>query len=221
MGRNPSRGKPGPGEDTDRLPTDSVCWYDAVEFCNQLSAREGRTACYGLSNVRRAPNGTMRAADVTVRQGNGYRLPTEAEWEYACRTGTSGCRWHFGNDPSEAAKFGWFRENSSERTHPVGQKQPNAVGLYDMHGNVWEHCTDSGGLAAPGFRFTGRPRTDPLIRGTEEERIQRGGSFRWGPVRCAHRGCRYSPTTNFDDFGFRIVSDLYKPESAGVSQQRE
>jgi formylglycine-generating enzyme required for sulfatase activity len=112
MGSMPSHWK-----DADR-PVDQVSWEDATEFCRKLS---------GLPEERKA--------------GRGYRLPTEAEWEYACRAGAT-TKYSFGNDESKLSEYGWFLGNADNQTHLVGQKQPNAWGLYDMHGNVLEYVND-------------------------------------------------------------------------------
>ncbi len=104
----------------DDLPVDTVSWIDAVQFCNKLSLREQRKAYYQVNGQ-----------DVVILGGNGYRLPTEAEWEYAC-----------GNDWADRTAVAWFNANCGGKTHPVGQKQPNGSGLYDMLGNVWEWCQD-------------------------------------------------------------------------------
>ena len=126
MGKNPSwfsKGGGGaeevPGEDTSGYPVEQVSWEDAVEFCKKLSAKEGKT----------------------------YRLPTEAEWEYACRAGTT-TRFSFGNDGESLAGYAWYSDNSDVKTHSVGEKKPNAWRLHDMHGNVWEWCADWHGLYA-------------------------------------------------------------------------
>jgi len=114
MGVNPSYFK------GDNLPVEQVSWYDAVEYCNRLSQREGLKAAY-----------TVKGKKVTWnRKSNGYRLPTEAEWEYACRAGTTTPY----NSGTSVDNAGWYYDNSGGRTHPVGEKQPNAWGLYDMHG---------------------------------------------------------------------------------------
>ena len=105
---------------------ETVTWEDAVEFCRKLSQKTGQTV----------------------------RLPTEAEWEYACRAGST-TRYCFGDDGKAASKYAWSTENSEKTTHPVGQKAPNAWGLYDMHGNVWEWCADWYCATVPG-RSPGR-----------------------------------------------------------------
>jgi formylglycine-generating enzyme required for sulfatase activity len=121
MGTNPSDFK---GEDT--LPVENVSWFDAIEYCNRRSLMEKLTLAYTIGG-----HGDNRQVTWN-REANGYRLPTEAEWEYACRAGTASP--YSSGDSVDSAE--WHDENSGEATHPVGQKKANAWGLYDMHGNV-------------------------------------------------------------------------------------
>ena len=108
MGNNPSRFK---GDD---LPMTNINWHDAVDFCEKLNA------------IKRD----------TLPDGYRYTLPTEAQWEYACRAGTT-TRFCYGDDYNQLGQYAWNEDNSSDKTHPVGEKQPNDWGLHDMHGNVW------------------------------------------------------------------------------------
>ncbi|GAB3140090.1 SUMF1/EgtB/PvdO family nonheme iron enzyme [Micromonospora sonneratiae] len=162
----------------DRLPVEGVSWLDAVWFCNALSRREG------LAPVYRHPADVERIEwDPTA---DGYRLPTEAEWEHACRAGTAGPRY------GPLDEIAWYRGNSQERIHDVGGKQPNEWGMYDMLGNVWEWCWDI---------------YDAEVYGSY--RVLRGGGW------CdEHWSCRASvrrrshPTFQIDDVGFRIARSL-------------
>ncbi len=176
----------------DERPVNNVSWYDAVEFCNRLSEREGLPLCY-----QQDADGTWHydfAAD-------GYRLPTEAEWEYACRAGTQ-TRYSFGDDEQQLGDYAWFNDNSGGQPHPVGKKQPNPWGLYDMHGNVWEWVQDCWHDS-----YQGAP-TDGSAWETDQcqYRVLRGGSFdgRARNLRSAVR-VRYWPGNQLRNDGFRCV----------------
>ena len=152
-------------------PVEQVSWNDAVEFCTRLSRKEGRT----------------------------YRLPTEAEWEYAGRAGST-TAYCYGNDPGQLGEYAWYEGTSGEKTHQVGLKQPNAWGLYDVHGNVWEWCQDWYADYKRG------PAEDPVGVASGVYRVVRGGSWFDYPLafRSASRG-RNSPSCRSDDQGFRVV----------------
>jgi formylglycine-generating enzyme required for sulfatase activity len=153
VGTNPSHFK---GEA--KRPVEKVTWFDAVEFCNRLSEQEDLEPFY------RKDGDT-----VSIIGGNGYRLPTEAEWEYACRAGTT-TPWSCGDDEALLGGFAWYEAPGNE-THPVGLKQPNPWGLCDMHGNVWEWCWDWYG------KYESGSVTDPLGPEDGNRRVLCGGSF--------------------------------------------
>ena len=130
-----------------------------------------------------------------------YRLPTEAEWEYACRAGTT-TTWYAGDDEGALKEHAWFVANAGKKLHPVGQKSPNAWGLYDMHGNVWEWCQDW-------FReryYTTSPADDPTGAPAGSQRVNRGGSWSAGVAGCrsAYRGGT-APEGRSENLGFRLV----------------
>ena len=158
-----------------RLPVDSVSWYDVHEFIDRLNASAGDSL---------------------------YRLPSEAEWEYACRAGTQ-TRWSFGDDLDQLVRYAWYRDNNSPHsTKAVGLRRPNDWGLYDMHGNVWEWVQD---------RYSDRyynssPRVDPQGPSSGSLRVARGGDFdnRARGVRSAYRNGE-SPGRRNDSGGVRLV----------------
>ncbi|WP_084464123.1 formylglycine-generating enzyme family protein [Microtetraspora fusca] len=160
-----------------RTPVTDVSWLDAVRFCNLLSRAEGLYPCYSIGDD---PDGRDVVCDW---EADGYRLPSEAEWEYACRAGTSGVRY------GELDEIAWYRENSGGEIHDVATRAPNAWGLHDMIGNVWEWCWDV---------------YDPAVYGPYRV-------FRGGGVYDLPRGCRAScrrkshPTFRIDDLGFRLA----------------
>ena len=157
-------------------PVERVSWDDAVEFCHKLSELPEEKAA-----------------------GNVYRLPTEAEWEYACRAGTE-TEYCFGSDISQLGDYAWSSGNSGDQPHPVGQKKPNAWGMYDMHGNVSEWCQDWHGQYASGLVV------DPKGPTTGEYRVTRGGSWCLDGVYCRSAArLRYDSSFACAWSGFRVV----------------
>ncbi len=114
--------------------------------------------------------------EIPDRNRPAYRLPTEAEWEYACRAGTT-AKYSFGNDPSRLGTFGWFEGNSKGVSHPVGEKRPNDFGIYDMHGNVWEWCSDW----SDDEYYKRSPPSDPPGASMAAHRVNRGGGLSSSP----------------------------------------
>jgi formylglycine-generating enzyme required for sulfatase activity len=160
-----------------RSPITDVSWIDAVRFCSRLSLQAGLTPCY-------SPFSSDEADDVVCDfDAPGYRLPSEAEWEHACRAGTNGVRY------AELEAIAWYAGNSGGVLHDVGTKDPNSWGLYDMIGNVWEWCWDV---------------FDPQVYGPY--RVFRGGGFSDPPHGC-RASCRRKshPTFVIDDLGFRLA----------------
>jgi formylglycine-generating enzyme required for sulfatase activity/tRNA A-37 threonylcarbamoyl transferase component Bud32 len=155
-------------------PVEQVTWDDAISFCKRLSEKEGKL----------------------------YRLPTEAQWEYACRAGTT-TAFHTGNGDGALGEAGWYAGNSGRQTHPVRQKKPNAWGLYDMHGNVWEWCSDRHADDPSGTA------TDPSGPTQGASRILRGGSWGNDPRRCRSSYRRGSaPGRRYSSLGFRVCLDF-------------
>jgi formylglycine-generating enzyme required for sulfatase activity len=186
MGQNPSF-----FQGSDDLPVEGVSWLDAVRFCNELSEREERQPCYQINGEK-----------VTIVAGNGYRLPTEAEWEYACRAGST-AKYPFGDNEADLGEYAWFGGNSDGKTHPVGLKQPNRWGLYDMLGNVWEWCQD--GYDADFYKKS--PPDDPPGPSEAPSRVIRGGGWNNGPWGCRPaRRSRYTPGYRDDRLGFRLAA---------------
>lgn len=168
------------------LPVDSLNWIDAINFCNQLSVIDGLIPAYTIfgENVKWDTN------------ASGWRLPTEAEWEYLCRA----------NDTSDYSgstdlnSVGWYSMNSGLKSHPSGLKKPNLFGLYDMHGNLWEWCWDY----YNSDYYAISPYTNPVGPNTGTRHIARGGSYGDGNS-LARASNRFFPGNPIERTGFRIV----------------
>ena len=173
MGTTPWKGKSSVKEGDD-YPATYVNWQDAVEFCRKLSEEEGLE----------------------------YRLPTEAEWEYACRAGTT-TAYSFGDDASEMGEYAWYKENATvvgqKYAHTVGQKKPNPWGLYDMHGNVWEWCEDWYGV------YHADAATDPTGPSTGSLRVSRGGSWSYVAGLCRSAIRPWDLPSDRSRYGFRVA----------------
>jgi formylglycine-generating enzyme required for sulfatase activity len=176
MGSNPSNFK---GEPT--RPVEQVNWDEASAFCRKLGELAGEQAARAV-----------------------YRLPTEAEGEYACRAGTT-TKWCCGDDDAALNEYAWHAGNAGGTTHPVRQKTPNAWGLYDTQGNVWEWCQDW----FSGDYYKQSPDVDPTGPREGSIRVFRGGSWWYWAEGCrsAYRD-RNSPSSRNHDIGFRVVRSL-------------
>ena len=188
MGVNPSKQK------DKKNPVEKTQWTDAVRFCNRCSELEGLTPCYDLDTWE------------CNFDANGYRLPTEAEWEYACRAGGTG-KYCFGDAEGDLASYAWYKANSQGKPQPVGQKRPNRWGLYDMHGNVWQWCNDWYGEAY----YADSPSDNPCGPATGKMRVLRGGAWDCTADKCraAYRHKEFPVYSDAcfgaDSYGFRRV----------------
>ncbi|MDB4810176.1 formylglycine-generating enzyme family protein [bacterium] len=170
MGTNPSKFKGSTN------PVEQVNWEDAAEFCERLSALPGERSA-----------------------GRVYRLPTEAEWEYACRSGTT-TKYSFSDEAGSLGEYAWYISNSNSRTHPVGEKLANSWGLHDMQGNVWEWCSDRYG------DYPSDAVTDPIGPQSGSDRVGRGGSWFITAEGCrsANRFRNHPSNRNYG-YGFRVT----------------
>jgi formylglycine-generating enzyme required for sulfatase activity len=182
MHENPSRWK---GSSN---PVEQVRWSDAVRYCNKRSEAEGLQPCYDLKSWR------------CNFEANGYRLPTEAEYEYACRAGTT-TSYFSGQTPTRLGDFAWFDKNSGGHPRAVGQKQPNAWNLYDMSGNLWEWCNDFYQVDY----YANAPKQDPRGPEAGKTKVVRGGCWRTPADNC-RSGYRYNENPGYADvcFGYDI-----------------
>lgn len=197
------------GVETSQFPVENVTWFDCLEFCNQLSAKEGFPPYYSLVRPQQE-NGSITFANVIVSGGNGYRLPSEAQWEYACRAGTT-TPFHFGasHNGREANTNGILPYGTSRRgpnlgrPTSVGTYAANSFGLHDMHGNVFEWCFD--GFDKDAYKKRGQLTTDPLSANADR-RVLRGASWIWpaGLARAAYRESA-PPADRGAEGGFRVI----------------
>ena len=171
----------------DNLPVEKVSWFDAVKFCNLLSDAAGLTLCYNEKTW------------YCNFDAKGFRLPTEAEWEYACRAGTE-TDYYTGDGESSLFNAGWYKKSSDSKTHPVKQKEPNAWDLYDMHGNVWEWCHDYYG------EYNRISSRNPEGAQSGKYHVIRGGSYKSNTSNCRTANRQYMlPNDRLKDIGFRVV----------------
>ena len=174
-------------------PVIEVTWYGAVVFCNWRSQQEGLSECYNLSDW---------SCDFSA---GGFRLPTEAEWEYAARGGvnwTDNYRYSGCHQESDLTNYAWYSSNSDGQTQPVGTKLPNQLGIYDMSGNVWEWCNDW----YDSNYYSSSPQNNPTGPTSGNYRVLRGGSWNNNDNNCrvSYRGSVYYPSYSYDYIGFRI-----------------
>ena len=179
----------------DTLPVNYVSWEDAVIFCNRLSDEKGLERCYD------------EITWICDFNKNGYRLPTEAEWEYACRAGST-TKFYTGDTENDLPRAGWYSDNSSSKTHPVGEKEANLFGLYDMHGNVREWCND---FYSESY-YSDSPTKNPTGPETGTLRVSRGGGWGTSAGACgsAYRD-RNTQDIKSSYTSFRIASGAFNP----------
>lgn len=203
MATNPSRKK------NPRNPVEQTTWTSAVKFCNARSTLEGLTPCYDLQTW------------ACHFEASGYRLPTEAEWEFACRAGTTQ-QYYFGDNTGELSNRAWFADNAQSTPHPVAHWKPNPWGLYDMAGNVAEWCND---FYSPKYYRTS-PAENPRGPEAGEKRVLRGGAWSSSAENCASwaRNCDEAGLTDvcltMDSDGFRCVRKATPAEIAGLAGVR-
>jgi len=197
--------EPASGEVQGKRPVESVSWYDAIEFCNALSVKEGLSPYYTIDKANKDPNNsnsydTLKWTVTRDSAATGYRLPTEVQWEYAAKGGDGSPGNYTYSGSNTVGDVAWYDGNSNSRTHEVGMKAPNGLGIYDMSGNVGEWCWDWYGGYSSGAQ------TDPVGPSAGAFRVIRGGSWSDDAVytRSAYRDDSY-PNFRIDFIGFRLV----------------
>ncbi len=205
MGSNPASGY-GVGSN---YPVYYVSWFDAIEYCNRLSMQEGLTPCYSYSTYGTNPDSWPSGWNTSYTNhtnvscnwsANGYRLPTEMEWMFAARGGNQTHNYTYSGS-NNLNEVGWYGENSGSTTHPVGTKEPNELGLYDMSGNVWEWVWDIYDSYPSGAQ------TDPHGATSGSVRVVRGGSWLYDANYCtvSSRGTGNATGSSLGGVGFRCV----------------
>ena len=184
-------------------PMNRVSWYDAAAYCNWLSRKENLPECYEPNDQGQFAEGMTIRADALSRTG--YRLPTEAEWEYACRSGTGTSR-YYGVSVNMLGRYAWFLATSPDRAQPCGSLLPNDLGLFDMLGNVYEWCQERALAYKPGKGVLKDDINIQLSIIDKHPRILRGVAFNYQPanVRSAYRG-GYQPSNRSINYGFRLA----------------
>ena len=203
----------------DNYPAYYVSWYDALVYCNKRSMEEGLTPCYSISGNTdpkewgARPTSTDSTWDAVVCDwnANGYRLPTEAEWEYAARAGdkTVDSLTYSGTSAvNKLGEYAWYSSNSNDKTHEVGTKKANAYGLYDMNGNVWEWCWN---WKTSSYNAETEGGSNPTGASSGSNRVGRGGSWSSGSDYCdvSFRN-NYGSFGRLNDLGFRVVRSSSK-----------
>ena len=209
--------------DGDNYPAYYVSWYDALVYCNKRSIAEGLTPCYSINDstnpeewgeLPTAYDDPLRDTWDAVKcdwNANGYRLPTEAEWEYAARAGDNtvdSLTYSGTSDVNKLGDYAWYRDNSNSTTHEVGTKLQNAFGLYDMSGNVYEWCWN---WFTSEYDENTEGGNNPTGASSGSRRVSRGGSWRYNSDYCAVSDrYDYRPGIRFNILGFRVVRSSSK-----------
>ena len=182
-----------------KRPVERVSWYDAVEFCNALSKKLEYDCYYNINKEEQEPESQRKWKVTTNKGANGFRLSTEAEWEYTARGGVHKSNYVYAGS-AELDEVGWYDENSHKESKEVGLKAPNALGIYDMSGNVFEWCWDW-------FGSYDKAAKKPIGAKSGLNRVDRGGSWNYGFNYCrvAYRNFFKVPNYRYHFLGFRLT----------------